>query len=83
MLLDYIGLLYEPFLILTHELRLILMILSERHSFLYQTNYYTSLTHLLIFILSGKNGKSLCKSCNFLGYLTSISRTYPLSLFTS
>ena len=33
MLLDKIGLLYEPFLILDHDLRLVLMILCEQHSF--------------------------------------------------
>ena len=35
---------------------------------------HTSFLHLSIFILFGKNGKSLCISCNFLGYLTSTSR---------
>ena len=34
---------------------------------------HTSFLHLSIFILFGKNGKSLCKSCNFLGYLTLIT----------
>ena len=33
MLLDYIGLLYEPSLILAHDLRLVLMILCEQDSF--------------------------------------------------
>ena len=38
MLLDKIGLLYEPYLILTHDLRIVLMILFEQHSFFYHTN---------------------------------------------
>ena len=33
MLLDKIGLLYEHFLILDHDLKLVLMILCEQHSF--------------------------------------------------
>ena len=47
-------------------------------SYRLQTNF------LLLFIssLSGKNGKSLCKSCNFLGYLTSTSRIYPFLSFS-
>ena len=39
MIFDKIGLLYEPFLILVHDLRLVLMILCEQHSFFYHTNY--------------------------------------------
>ena len=43
--------------------------------------------HLLIFILSGKNGKSLCKSCKSLGYLISTSRIYKnisfVTIFTN
>ena len=35
---------------------------------------HKSFLHLSIFILLGKNGKSLCKSCNTLGYLISTSR---------
>ena len=41
---------------------------------------HTSLSYWLIFILSGKNGKSLCKSCKSLGYSTSAWRIWPLSL---
>ena len=44
---------------------------------------HTSFLHLSIFILLGKNDKSLCKSYNLLGYLTSTSRIYPLSLCSS
>ena len=33
MVLDKIGLLYEPFLILDYDLRLALMILCKQHSF--------------------------------------------------
>ena len=40
--------------------------------------FHTTVLHLSIFILLGKNGKSLCKSCNFFGHLTSTSRIYPL-----
>ena len=57
------------------------MTLYVRHIFLLcklQTNFL----HLPIFILFGKNGKSLCESCNFLGYLTSTSRIYPFLLFS-
>ena len=36
--LDKIGLLSEPSLILAHDLRLVLMILREQHSFFYHTN---------------------------------------------
>ena len=64
MLSDKIGLLYEPFLILVHDLRLVLMILCEQHSFL-SYKLHTSFLHLPIFILSGMNGKSLYKPCKF------------------
>ena len=56
---------------------LVLMILYAERIFLL-SKLYTSFLHLSIFILFGKNGKSLCKSSNFLGYLTSTSRMYPL-----
>ena len=36
--LDKIGLLYEPFLILNHDLRLVLMFLCEQDSFSYHAN---------------------------------------------
>ena len=36
-----------------------------------------------MFILPGKNGKSLWKSCKFLGHSTSTSKIYPLSLSSS
>ena len=39
MLLDKIGLRYEPFLVLNHALTLVLKLLCEQHSFLYHTNY--------------------------------------------
>ena len=39
--------------------------------------------HLLILIHSGKNGKSLWKSCKYLGYSTSTSSMYPLLLSSS
>ena len=39
MLFDKTGLPYEPSLILVHDLRLVLMILYEQHSFFYPTNY--------------------------------------------
>ena len=58
------------------------MILYGQHIFLL-SKLHTSFLHLSVFILFGKNGKSLCKSCNLLGYLTSTSRIYPLSLFSS
>ena len=38
MLLNKIELLYEPSLILDHELKPALMILCEQHSFFYHTN---------------------------------------------
>ena len=49
------------------------MILCEQHIFSYYTNCIQAFSHLSVFILSGENGKSLCKSCNFLGYLTATS----------
>ena len=39
----------------------------------------TSFSTFSIFILSGKNGKSLSSSCSFSGYWTSTSRKYPSS----
>ena len=83
MLLDKIGLLYEPSLILVYDLRLVLMILCEQHSLFLSYKLHTGFLLLPIFILSGKNGKSSCKPCKFLGYLTSTSRIYPLSLSSS
>ena len=56
--------------------------LCGQHTFL-SYRLHTSLLHLLIFILSGKNGRSLCKSPKYLGYSTSTSRIYPSSLFSS
>ena len=41
---------------------------------------YASLQHFSACMLSSKNGKPLCKSCRCLGYLTSTSSIYPLSL---
>ena len=82
MFYDKIGLLYEPFLILVHDLRLLLMILCGQHCFL-SYKVHKSFLHLPIFILSGRNGKSSCKPCKFLGYLTSTSRIYPLLLSSS
>ena len=41
---------------------------------------HASLLHLLVFILSDKNDKSLCKLCKYLVYSTSASRKYPLLL---
>ena len=82
MLYDYTGLLYELSLILVHDLMLVLKLLCEQHSFL-SDKLHTSLLHLLIFILSGRNGKSLCKSCKFVGHLTYTSIIYPLSLSSS
>ena len=73
MLFDKIGLLYEPFLILAHDLRLVLMILCEQYSFL-SYKLHKSFLHLPIFILSGKNGKFSCKPCKFLGYLNKFSK---------
>ena len=82
MLFDKTGLLYEPFLILVHDLRLVLMILCEQHSFL-SYKLHASFLHLPILILSHKNGKSSCKPCKILGYLTSTSRIYPFLLSSS
>ena len=58
------------------------MILCVRRIFFYFANYKRVFLHLSIFIPLGKNGKSLCELCNFLGYLTSTSRIYPLLLFS-
>ena len=60
----------------------VLKILYEQQSSI-SYRLHTNLSHLLIFILSGKNGKSLCKSCKSLEYSTSTSRIYPLSLSSS
>ena len=38
---------------------------------------HISFLHLLTSILSGKNGKSLCRVCNSFGYSTSASMKYP------
>ena len=42
----------------------------------------TSFSTFSIFILSGKNGKSLWSSCNFSRYWTSTSEKYPSSLLS-
>ena len=47
-------------------------------SYRLQTNFL----HLFISILSGKNGKSVCKPSNILGYLISTSRIYPFLSFS-
>ena len=83
MLLDLFQLIYEPFSILIRDLVLVLMTLYVRRIFFLLRKLHTSFLHLPIFILLGKNGKSLCKSCNLLEYLMSTSRIYPLSLFSS
>ena len=41
------------------------MNLCVRHIFILLSELQTSFLHLSIFILFGKNGKSLCRSCNF------------------
>ena len=48
--------------ILIRSLRLVLMILCVKRIFFLLCRLHTSFLHLSIFILSGKNGKSLCKS---------------------
>ena len=58
------------------------MNLCVQHIFFLSYRLQTNFLHLFISILSGKNGKSLCKSCNFLGYLTSTSRIYPFLSFS-
>ena len=82
MLFDQTGLLYEISLILVHDLMLVLRLLCEKHSSL-SYKLQTSLLHLLIFILSGKNGKSLCIPCKSLRCSTSTSNICPLSLSSS
>ena len=84
MLLDETELFYVHFLTLIYGLMLVLELLCEHHSYLFFVIYITkSLLHLLIFILSDKNGKSLCKLCKPLRYSTSTSKIYPLLLSPS
>ena len=66
MLLDKKQLFYEHFLVLDHALMLVLVILHEQHSFFYDTDCIQACCTYLISIFSGKNGKSLCKSCDSL-----------------
>ena len=61
---------------------LVLKLLYEQHIFLCLLYYKIIFLHLLIFFLFGKNGKSLWRSNNFLGYSTSTSEIYPLWLFS-
>ena len=58
------------------------MNLCVQHVFSCHIRLQTNFLHLFISILSGKNGKSLCKSCNYLGYLTFTSRIYPFLSFS-
>ena len=64
MLLDENQLLCELFIVLNRDLMPVLKLLCEQHGFL-SYRLHISLLHLLTFILSDKNGKLLCKSCNF------------------
>ena len=64
MLLDSIGLLYEPSLILAHEIYITPGMYVNNIVFL-SYKLHTSFLDLPIFILSDKNGKSLCKPCKF------------------
>ena len=50
------------------------------HIFSCYTNFKLQIT--IISILPGKNDKSLCTLCNFLGYLTSTSKMYAFLSFS-
>ena len=82
-LLDQIKLFYVLLLILIRDLMLALKLLCVLHNFFLSCTLQASLVDLLIFILSGKNGKSLCNIRICFGYSTSTSKIYPISLFSS
>ena len=73
MLLDIMQLLYALFEKLINALMLIYLSPYVDNIVSLSYRVQTNLLHLLIFILSGKNGRSLCKSCKCLGYSTSTS----------
>ena len=73
---------YALFLVLIHDLVLVLKFLCVQHIYFYFLLYrlHTSLLRFLIFILSGKNGKSLGESYRLFGYSISVSSMYPILL---
>ena len=80
MLLEKKQLLYKPFLVLDHASMLVSKLLCEQHSFLYHTDCKEACcTYQFSYFFPSKNGKSLCKSGNSLGYLISTSRKQPIS----
>ena len=79
MLLDKTQLLYALFLVLNRALMLVLSFLCGQHSFFYHIVYRKAFYANFLFF-SGKKDKSLCKLCNFLGYLISTSRINPILL---
>ena len=67
---DQTELLYVLFKILIHDSNLVVITKCGPHILSCHENYKNG--HC-------KNGKSLCSSCNFLGYSTSTSGLYPFS----
>ena len=63
------------FKILIYDFVLVVIFFILQHILFFSCKLATSFTTFPIFILSGKNGKSLRSLCNSLGYSTSTSRT--------
>ena len=92
-LLDQIKLFYVLLLILICDLMLAIKLLCVLHNFFLFCAVQTSLVELLIFILLGKNDKSLCNiqlcfgystsTSKLFGHPTSTSKIYPTSLLSS
>ena len=57
--------------------------LCLQHNFFLLCKSPTRFLHLFVFIPSYENDESLCDPCICLGYLTSISIIYPMSLSSS
>ena len=60
-----------------------LKFLCVQHNFSQLYKSTTRFLHSFVFISSYKNGESLCDPCVCLGYLTSTSIVYPMSLSSS
>ena len=82
MLLDKKQSPYKLFLVLSRDLAFVLFLMCATYPFL-SYSVHVSLLCPLISIFSGKIGKSLCKSCNSLGYSISPLRKNLISLFSS
>ena len=67
------------FLVLIHNFMFVLKFTCAQHSCFYHRDCIQACFIFLIFILPGRNGRSLCKSYRFLEYSTSTSRMYLIS----